>query len=69
MTVAVSVEDWPSTVTGYWPDKLDRDDQVCFCRALAHGRTVYWTGRYMVTRYQCREHLPVEAVVHQAVTR
>ena len=62
----------PASVTGYWPEFPDDvRDHDCHgaCDAPAFGRTVYWTGRYPITRYQCREHLPAEPVMYPAVTR
>lgn len=50
--VSPAVGDWPSTVTGYWPEFVEHHTGDCYCGKTVHGRTVYWTGTTTLTRYQ-----------------
>jgi hypothetical protein len=67
--VSPAIVDWPSTVTGYWPEFVEGYTGDCYCGAKVRGRTVYWNGTTVLTRYQCRDHLPVEPAIYQAVKR
>jgi hypothetical protein len=56
--------------TWYKPEFVnDAAGHTCYCNRPAHGRTRYWDGHQYVYKYQCREHLPADAAVYQAVQR
>ena len=56
--------------TWYKPEFPDDANQhFCRCDKTAVGRTTYWTGYRLLYRWQCRDHMPVEAAVYEAVTR
>lgn len=53
----------PESTTWYKPEfPPDSITHTCYCHKPAYGRTRYWDGARSVYKYQCREHIPAEAV-------
>lgn len=57
-------------ITWYKPDvPATSRGHICYCRKPASGRTVYWDGHDLTERWQCEDHLPVQAAAFKAVAR
>ena len=55
-------------ITWYRPEFPDgAERQWCYCNKPAFGRTTFWNGYKATSRWQCRKHLPVDAVCRRAV--